>query len=54
MPSQHPPAEPRTVLHAHAAAKINLALLVGERRDDGYHELVSVMHAIGLWDDLEV
>jgi 4-diphosphocytidyl-2-C-methyl-D-erythritol kinase len=42
------------VLRAHAAAKINLALLVGERRDDGYHELVSVMHAIGLWDDLEV
>jgi len=42
------------VLRAHAAAKINLALLVGERRDDGYHELMSVMHAIGLWDDLEV
>ena len=42
------------MLRAHAAAKINLALLVGERRDDGYHELVSVMHAIGLWDDLEV
>jgi 4-diphosphocytidyl-2-C-methyl-D-erythritol kinase len=42
------------VLRAHAAAKINLALLVGERRDDGFHELVSVMHAIGLWDDLEV
>jgi 4-diphosphocytidyl-2-C-methyl-D-erythritol kinase len=42
------------VLRAHAAAKINLALLVGERRADGYHELVSVMHAIGLWDDLEV
>jgi 4-diphosphocytidyl-2-C-methyl-D-erythritol kinase len=42
------------VLRVHAAAKINLALLVGERRDDGFHELVSVMHAIGLWDDLEV
>jgi 4-diphosphocytidyl-2-C-methyl-D-erythritol kinase len=54
VPSQHPPAEPGTVLRAHAAAKINLALLVGERRDDGYHELVTVMHAVGLWDDLEV
>ena len=54
MPSQRPPAEPRTVLRVHAAAKVNLALLVGERRDDGFHELVSVMHAIGLWDDLEV
>jgi 4-diphosphocytidyl-2-C-methyl-D-erythritol kinase len=42
------------VLRVHAAAKVNLALLVGERRDDGFHELVSVMHAIGLWDDLEV
>ncbi len=42
------------MLRAHAAAKINLALLVGERRDDGYHEIVSVMHAIGLWDHLEV
>jgi 4-diphosphocytidyl-2-C-methyl-D-erythritol kinase len=54
VPSQQPPADPPTVLRAHAAAKINLALLVGERRDDGYHEVVSVMHAIGLWDDLEV
>jgi 4-diphosphocytidyl-2-C-methyl-D-erythritol kinase len=27
---------------------------VGERKDDGFHELVSVMHAVGLWDDLEV
>src|SRR6266508_1777152 len=54
VPSHYPPAEPRTVLRAHAAAKINLALLVGERRDDGYHEIVSVMHAIGLWDHLEV
>ena len=51
---QHSPAEPRTTLRAHAAAKINLALLVGERRPDGYHELVTVMHAVGLWDDLEV
>jgi 4-diphosphocytidyl-2-C-methyl-D-erythritol kinase len=54
VPSQNPPAEQRTVLRVHAAAKINLALLVGERRDDGFHELVSVMHAVGLWDDLEV
>ena len=54
MPSQHPSADPPTTLRAHAAAKVNLALLVGARRHDGYHELVSVMHAIGLWDDLEV
>ena len=54
MPSQHPPAGPPAVLRAHAAAKVNLALLVGERRPDGYHEVVSVMHAVGLWDHLEV
>jgi 4-diphosphocytidyl-2-C-methyl-D-erythritol kinase len=42
------------VLRAHAAAKINLALLVGERRDDGFHEIVTVLQSIGLWDDLEV
>jgi 4-diphosphocytidyl-2-C-methyl-D-erythritol kinase len=54
VPSQHPLAGAPKVLRTHAAAKINLALLVGERRDDGFHEVVSVMHAVGLWDDLEV
>jgi 4-diphosphocytidyl-2-C-methyl-D-erythritol kinase len=55
LPSQKPPTDPpRTVLRARAAAKVNLALLVGTRRDDGFHEVVSVMQAVGLWDDLEV
>jgi 4-diphosphocytidyl-2-C-methyl-D-erythritol kinase len=54
VPSQRPSADPPTTLRAHAAAKVNLALLVGARRADGYHEVISVMHAIGLWDDLEV
>jgi 4-diphosphocytidyl-2-C-methyl-D-erythritol kinase len=54
LPSQKPPTDPPTVLRARAAAKVNLALLVGPRRDDGYHEVVSVMQAVGLWDDLEV
>ncbi len=55
MPSTlRPPADPPVVLHAHAAAKINLALLVGERRADSFHEIVTVLQAIGLWDDLEV
>src|SRR6266516_758251 len=49
-----PPADPPVVLRAHAAAKINLALLVGERRPDGFHEIVTVLQSIGLWDDLEV
>src|SRR6266704_203474 len=52
LPSQYPPTDPPGVLRTRAAAKINLALLVGARRDDGLHEVVSVMQAVGLWDDL--
>lgn len=33
-------------------AKINLALRVGERRADGYHELSTVFQAVGLYDTL--
>jgi 4-diphosphocytidyl-2-C-methyl-D-erythritol kinase len=35
-----------------AAAKVNLALEVLRRRDDGYHEIASVMQAIDLTDRL--
>jgi 4-diphosphocytidyl-2-C-methyl-D-erythritol kinase len=35
-------------------AKINLRLSVGERRDDGYHDLVTVFHAVDLHDELVV
>lgn len=31
-------------------AKINLHLAVGPRREDGYHELVTVFHAVALYD----
>ena len=37
-----------------AAAKINLALVVGPRREDGYHELVSVYQRVALADRLTV
>ncbi|HEX7311491.1 MAG TPA: hypothetical protein VF232_09945 [Gaiellaceae bacterium] len=37
-----------------ATAKINLALVVGPRRDDGYHELVTVLQRIDLADRIEV
>jgi 4-diphosphocytidyl-2-C-methyl-D-erythritol kinase len=40
------------MLHCSAAAKINLALVVGPRRDDGLHELASVMQRIDLCDEL--
>lgn len=39
-------------LKALAPAKINLGLFVGPRRGDGRHELVSVMQAISLADEL--
>ena len=37
-----------------AAAKINLTLDVGARREDGYHEIRSVMQTIALHDSLTV
>ncbi len=33
-----------------APAKVNLFLGVGERREDGYHEVVNVMHSLALHD----
>ena len=35
-------------------AKINLRLSVGPRRPDGYHDLVTVFHAVGLYDEVSV
>ena len=35
-----------------ACAKVNLLLAVGARRPDGYHDLVSVMQTVGVWDQL--
>lgn len=37
-----------------APAKVNLTLDVLGRRDDGYHELASVMATVGLHDDVSV
>ncbi|MFG2007346.1 4-(cytidine 5'-diphospho)-2-C-methyl-D-erythritol kinase [Spirillospora sp. NPDC048911] len=33
-------------------AKVNLQLSVGPLRDDGYHDLVNVFHAVSLFDEL--
>jgi 4-diphosphocytidyl-2-C-methyl-D-erythritol kinase len=41
-------------LHGWAPAKINLGLRVLERRDDGYHELRTVLQTISLADRLSV
>ncbi|HEX6525296.1 MAG TPA: 4-(cytidine 5'-diphospho)-2-C-methyl-D-erythritol kinase [Streptosporangiaceae bacterium] len=35
-------------------AKINLQLAVGPRRADGYHDLVTVFHAVSLFDEIIV
>ena len=35
-------------------AKINLQLAVGPLRPDGYHGLVTVFHAISLFDEVTV
>ena len=34
--------------------KVNLHLAVGDRRDDGYHELTTVFHAVSLLDEITV
>ena len=39
-----------TSLTVRVPAKINLQLAVGPLRPDGYHDLVTVFHAIGLFD----
>ena len=35
-------------------AKVNLQLSVGPRRDDGYHDLITVFHAVSLFDEVSV
>lgn len=34
--------------------KVNLYLAVGDQRDDGYHELTTVFHAVSLFDEITV
>jgi 4-diphosphocytidyl-2-C-methyl-D-erythritol kinase len=35
-------------------AKVNLSLSVGDVRGDGFHDLVTVFHAVSLFDEVEV
>ena len=37
-----------------APGKINLYLAVGERRENGYHDLTTVFHAVSLVDEVTV
>jgi 4-diphosphocytidyl-2-C-methyl-D-erythritol kinase len=45
----HPFARTVTV---RSPAKVNLQLAVGPRRPDGYHEIVSVFHAVNIFDEV--
>lgn len=40
------------VITAESYAKVNLTLCVRERRPDGYHQIESVLQAVGLFDQL--
>jgi 4-diphosphocytidyl-2-C-methyl-D-erythritol kinase len=51
---RQPGAQAAPALRARAAAKVNLGLYVGPLRDDGYHEVISVLQSIAIWDELEV
>lgn len=41
-----------TGLSVKTPAKINLLLLVGDKRDDGYHEIFTLFQAVDLWDEI--
>lgn len=42
------------MLSVRCAAKVNLCLNIIRRRDDGYHDLRSLMVAVSLWDELHI
>lgn len=44
------PAPASPAVSVRVPAKINLELVVGPRREDGYHELATVFHAVALFD----
>lgn len=37
-----------------APAKLNLHLSIGRKRTDGFHDLTTVFHAVGLYDEVDV
>jgi 4-diphosphocytidyl-2-C-methyl-D-erythritol kinase len=41
-----------TVTTVRVPAKVNLELSVGPARDDGFHDLVNVFHAVSLYDEV--
>lgn len=53
-PSEPAPVRFRnvTAVSVRVPAKVNLQLSVGPLRDDGYHDLVNVFHAVSLFDEV--
>jgi len=47
-------ATPPQAVTARVPAKVNLELMVGPRRSDGFHHLATVFQAVGLHDDVTV
>jgi 4-diphosphocytidyl-2-C-methyl-D-erythritol kinase len=43
-----------SILQLKAPAKINWFLKITGKRDDGYHDIISLMHCVNLYDTLEV
>lgn len=43
-----------TTVTVRVPAKVNLQLAVGPRREDGFHSLVNVFHAVSLFDEVTV
>ncbi len=52
LPPAPPPSGPS--VRVRAPAKINLYLAVGDQREDGYHDLVTVFQAVDLADEVTV
>jgi 4-diphosphocytidyl-2-C-methyl-D-erythritol kinase len=45
---------PKTEVTVRVPGKVNLQLSVGPRREDGFHDLATVFHAVALHDDVTV
>lgn len=54
MPSSFPVIDRDSQALIKAPAKVNIRLKVTGRRPDGYHELVSLMVPVGLFDEMEL
>lgn len=49
-----PISRPAEAVTVRVPAKVNLQLSVGPLRPDGYHDLVTVFHAVSLFDEVTV